>query len=142
MSAKPQEDFLPVYSSPQWVGKSLREVGRDFLSADSQTVTSRWFHGAQESDLFIWVDGSSRLIKGQLTFCGAVVEWNVMEGLRTGLIVEEEHQNLNPSEVIQFDRNPDGRHVLFAALVVESVPGLEDEIKVVFARLLRSQSRN
>ena len=117
-------------------------MGRDYLSAESQTVTSRWFHGLQDSDLFIWVDSSSRLIKGQLTFCGAVVEWNVMEGLRTGLVVEEEHQNLSPSEVIQFDRAPDFRHVQFAALVVEHVPGLEDDIKAVFTKLLRRESRN
>ncbi|MCB0342494.1 MAG: hypothetical protein H6626_03000 [Pseudobdellovibrionaceae bacterium] len=79
-----------VIFNPKALGQSLCEMGMEVISADMQQVVSRWFHSEFDVDLFVWEDERKNIIKQQVCFCGQVVEWNIVEGIRTGFIIDEE----------------------------------------------------
>lgn len=94
---------------PQKLGASLKEVASEVIQTESQDVTSRWFHSDWGCDLFLWFDERRNIIKQQVSFCGQIVEWNVVEGVKTGYILENEDAldpNKNASQVIRFDETP------------------------------------
>lgn len=96
--------------NPTEIAKSLKEVAVDIIQTEHHRVVSRWFHSNKDADLFIWLDESARIIKQQITFSGQVVEWNAVEGVRTGFVFEDDTQEKKPgdigSEIIRFDGAP------------------------------------
>ncbi len=95
--------------NPSEIAKSLKEVAVDIIQTEHQEVVSRWFHSHRDADLFIWLDESARIIKQQISFNGQVVEWNAVEGVRTGFVFEDD-SGKKPgdmsSEIIRFDNAP------------------------------------
>ena len=134
-SAAELREDLPRIFEPGRAGKSLREMGRDYLKVESRNITSRWYHGAQDVDLFIWTDEHDQVIKQQVSFCGQVVEWNVLDGIKTGVEIEEEltmeDPELNASKTIQFDRKPQGQAVSVAVEVVENTDVMDVSLRSV-----------
>jgi len=121
---------IPSFFDPKAVGQELKEVAVDYLEVDTQKVTSRWFHGNHDADLFVWSDEKSNVIKQQISFCGNVVEWNVLDGLKTGVVVEEEmggHQQ-KASEKILFDLKPQKASVKIALEMLKYICEI-DEVK-------------
>ncbi len=102
------ESKVPPFFNPQRIGGSLREIDVSLIQTENEKVLSRWFHGPDEADLFIWTDERNNVIKQQVTFCGQIVEWNVLDGIRTGVVIEQEYENASmaASETIQFDGPP------------------------------------
>jgi hypothetical protein len=98
----------PQFFDPHRLGAGLKEVSSDLLRVESRDLVGRWFHAAEEVDLFIWTDEKKKIVKQQLTFLGQVVEWNVVEGTKTGVIIEDEARaskdvGMNAAETIHFD---------------------------------------
>lgn len=125
----------PSYLEPAQAGRSLREVGVDFLNVENQRIKSRWFHSGQDVDLFVWTDSKDQVIKQQMSFCGQIVEWNILDGLKTGVIVEQEGplredaDEPDSSEQIQFDREPQAQAIRMALLVIQNMTPLAPEEK-------------
>lgn len=105
MSAENYEFDVPMYFDAKMVARSLYEVSNEVLKTKKTDVQSRWFTGDDGADVFTWQDLSGNYIKAQITYCGQVFEWNVVSGVRTGVIVEEEstEEGIKASEVIQYD---------------------------------------
>lgn len=96
--------MFPHFFDPAGLGESLREVATDVINAGETEIIHRWFHSPKDADLFIWLDKGQNIIKQQITFYGQVVEWNIIEGVRTGVIVEDENRAaVKASDVIRFD---------------------------------------
>jgi hypothetical protein len=126
MSERPAIAY-PRFFNPQELGKSLKEVATDFVANTHKNIISRWFHSAKDADLFIWLDSNQNIIKQQLSFYGQVVEWNVVEGVKTGLIVETEVQTkMNSSEVVRFDTKPQKGPVEQALALLDHITALKD----------------
>lgn len=121
----------PMIFDPAGLGRSLQEVGADLIeTSDGSSVLSRWFQSARDVELLIWVDSEKNIIKHQITFFGQVVEWTKHDGIKTGVVIEEEStlsQEQALRETIRFDQSADRRAVETAILVVESVPSLSDQ---------------
>ena len=112
------------------IGRSLREVAVDVIETENSTILSRWFHSKHDVELFLWVDGENNVIKHQVTFYGQVVEWNVFEGVKTGVVVEEEGRpgdDETVRETIRFDISPDAAAVNRTILLLENVSELPDQ---------------
>ncbi len=108
----------------QSLGSSFEEVAVDVIRGDATDFVSRWFKSKkQDADLTIWVDGDNRFVKQQLAFYGQIVEWNPIQGTRTGLIVEEE--SIEVSESIQFDKEVQKVAILQAISVLEHIRQLD-----------------
>ncbi len=120
--------FSPQLYQPQEIGKSLIEVGVDLIQSEGRCVLSRWFHSTQDVDLFIWQDDRNNIIKQQISMFGQVVEWNIVEGLKTGMIVEESDsdsdQKVKGSELIRYDQSPQGSSLKVSIEVLQHVKGL------------------
>ncbi len=104
---------VPRHFDARTLGESLKEVAIDYIETEDSNLQSRWFQSDSDADLFIWTDvnrkkltPSQEIIKYQLSFFGQVVEWSIFDGVRTGVIIENEIQGENPSEVIEFDQIP------------------------------------
>jgi len=99
----------PWVLNPEKIGPSLEEVSVDYLEVNNQKIKSRWLRG-EEAELFIWTDQYSNIIKQQLSLLGQVVEWNVYDGVRTGLLIESDLdvEKSKTSELVQFDTSPQG----------------------------------
>lgn len=119
--------MYPRFFNAQELGKSLKEVATDYVATDGHQVVSRWFHSSQDADLYIWQDTKRNVIKQQLSFYGQVVEWNVLEGVKTGVVVEfEDEGRASSSEIVRFDREAQGRPVSQAVELLRHVPALSD----------------
>jgi hypothetical protein len=146
---------LPVIFEAESLGLSFRELGVDVARGEVTDILSRWFHSTQDADLFIYSDGKQRLLKLQLCFYGQVVEWNPLDGTRTGLIVEQEFATLGDAakasaefefgseedvgETIQFDSRTQASVMMQAVSVLAHIPGLAlDERALLIYNLQQS----
>ena len=141
-SAAKQENFKVTHGffSGKTVGKSLKEVAVDLIKTESEDLVSRWYHGKAGADLFTWADRRNNIIKQQLNFNGQVVEWNCLEGLKTGLVVEldmesekksNEEVEMKPSETIKFDMSPQNNSIVVALEILQYTEidlGLRDQL--------------
>ncbi len=121
--------MYPRFFNPSDLGQSLKEVSAEVMKAGEKNILSRWFHSAKEVDLFIWTDPDHNILKQQLSFFGQVVEWNVIEGLKTGLIVEEEAQgrpHASGTEIVRFDSKPQKTPVEQAIELLNHITALKE----------------
>ncbi len=113
------------------IGRTLTEVAVDLIRSEDRNIESRWFHSPHDADLFFWRDDQKNIIKQQVTFFGQLIEWNVVEGLRTGVVVEEEgsDQKTKGSPVIRFDLDPQ-KHTLEQGLdIIAHTAALSEDDK-------------
>jgi hypothetical protein len=163
MITQEKSENRPQLFDAQALGASFQELGIDIVRSENAEFVTRWFRAARaDADLTIWLDGENRIVKHQLCVFGQVVEWNLIHGTRTGLIVETESlggqseervsiplQGGNPSrpdpsstsEQIQFDERPLGGTVEQAIGVLMSVPALKDSERQTLIFNLRQSPR-
>ena len=89
------------------LGKTLRETTVRTVKTDIQDITTVWCHSDRGIDLFYWKDERNNIIKQQMQFQGQVAEWNVIEGTRTGVVIEEEKEGRSVAH-ISYDESPMG----------------------------------
>jgi hypothetical protein len=157
----PQE--APSFFSGRLIGQTLREVAVDLIETETENIISRWYRASDVADLFMWTDARGNVIKQQLSFYGQVVEWNCVDGLRTGVIIEEDlgvHADgieavttsspkatseedftsgisKNISESIRFDKLLSGRAVNLAMEIMEHLTGFEATAQTQMLRNFR-----
>lgn len=125
---KRAEPIIPPFFNAQRIGGSLREVDVSLIQSENENVVSRWFHGPHDADLFIWMDARNNVIKHQTSFCGQIVEWNVLDGIRTGFVIEQEtaSASMGASETIRFDTRPMESAIVQALDLIRHVDSLDD----------------
>jgi hypothetical protein len=120
-------DIYPKYFNAEVLGQSLKEVAVEVIRTSRQDVISRWFHSSKDADLFIWLDGNKNIIKQQLSYYGQVVEWNVVEGVKTGhIVVDDAHNHTNGSEILRFDQSPQAATLEQALALLANITALND----------------
>lgn len=136
----------PIYLDPAKVGASLIEVGVDYQEIESREVQTRWFRGqSSETDVFVWMNRDLKIIKQQISFMGLVAEWNILDGVRTGMILESEmnskdllENGLTPddtaSEVIHFDKNTQKRTLDISMSILKNMTCVETELKALMLK--------
>lgn len=126
-----KDKIFPRFFSAADLGKSFREVSVDVIRTEHQDIVNRWYHSSKDADLFVWLDSDKNIIKQQLTFFGQVIEWNVIEGVRTGCLVEQEDPVLTDkrraTDVIKFDQKPQGSSLSQALDLLKNITVLKDD---------------
>jgi hypothetical protein len=119
--------------SPEKLGASTTKVSTDFLKQNGIEVVSEWYHSPHGVDLFIWNDGQGRMLRYQFSLLGLIVEWNINEGLKTGMIVEEEATNplnkISTSDLINEDEFPLKSTLEYAFKVLSEMKDLSTQKK-------------
>lgn len=137
MGAKKHEDdfIIPMYFDPKRVGEALYEVSNDVLQTKKHEVASKWYTGYDDTDFFTWQDLSGNFIKAQLTYCGQVFEWNLVTGVKTGVLIEEEspEKGIKASEIIQYDTQVAGHTKQNAVDLIRHLINMpeEDRLKLI-----------
>jgi hypothetical protein len=129
MSAKenqpPATKAGAILFNPREIGESLRKVASDLLRVEEREVETHWYHSKKDADLFFWKDHDRRIIKQQVSYFGQVVEWNMAEGIKTGLAIEEEgERGIKGSSLVRYDAEPQRHAVDQGAQIIEHVEGL------------------
>lgn len=130
------------YLDPVEQGASLSEKAVDVHVVNGQEFVARWFHSPLDSDLMIWFDEQGAAARFQLNSGGQIVDWNSVEGLQTGLIVELEiaavsaKKNADVAETIRFDHQVNLDAVRNARLIFEACPNLQLAVREHLARHL------
>lgn len=129
------DKVYPQFFSAQDLGKSFREVAVDVIRTENQEILNRWYHSNRDADLFVWLDAKQNIIKQQLSFFGQVIEWNIIEGLKTGCLLEEEDQEdggkVKGSEVVKFDLEPQTASLKQALELLRAMTVLADQDRQV-----------
>lgn len=127
--------MYPHFFDPAVLGESLKEVATDIINTGDAEVIHRWFHSNKDADFFVWQDKNHNVIKQQITFYGQVVEWNIVEGLKTGLIVEDETRSaIKASDIIRFDPTVQKAPVDQAMNLLRHITALNDLERHVFTK--------
>ncbi len=112
------------------IAHSLAEVAVDLIKSEDRNIESRWFHSPMDADLFFWRDDQKNIIKQQMTFYGQLVEWNVVEGVRTGVIIEDEGRaQRGGTPMIRFDTQLQKHTVDQGVSIIENMTVLRPEDK-------------
>lgn len=112
------------------LGNSLEEVAVEVIKSEGHDIESRWFHSRKDADFFIWCDYRKNIVKQQVTYYGQVIEWNIIEGLRTGFLIEDEKsQKMGSSPIVQYDLVLQPHAVAQGVEVIHHILGLSEEIK-------------
>lgn len=78
----------PFYFNAEMAGASLKRVAVDTLHSRGQQIESWLYQNDQGVDLLIWINSDKKIIKQRFNIFGQVVEWNVVEGVKTGMTVD------------------------------------------------------
>ena len=112
------------------LGQKLQEISADYIKTERQNIRSRWFH-ADHVDLYVWQDENSNIIKQQISFYGLIVEWNLVDGVRTGMVVEEESQDGSryTNEIIRFDEFANSLATGQAIEIIEFTEVIKEDLR-------------
>jgi hypothetical protein len=136
----------PIYLDPVKIGASLIEVGVDYQEIESREVQTRWFRGqSSETDVFVWLNKELKMIKQQISFMGLIAEWNILDGVRTGMMMESEilSKDLSEngltaddtaSEVIQFDKKIQKRTLDISLSILKNMNCVEPDLKALMIK--------
>jgi hypothetical protein len=118
--------------SPERIGISMEVVGTDFVKLQEKEIQTQWFRSHEtETDIIIWYDPDGKIIKQQINHMGVVVEWNVLEGVRTGILFDveihpatkktqtEEEATEAVSESVQYDKTPQKQSLFTATEIIK-----------------------
>ncbi len=109
------------------LGQSLRPISSDVMKTEAHNLVSQWYQSKYDLNLFIWKDEHGVIIRQQLTFFGVVADWNIMEGARTGAVLEGERSRfVATSDTIQLDPKPNPLILEQARKITESATVLPD----------------
>lgn len=136
---------MKVSVNPEKMGESLSEVEVQYSGTGDRRVTTRWFKSQKQkpvdADVLLWTDHRDNIIKQQVSICGSVVEWNILDGLRTGMTVEQEIKGeKNASETVQFDQNSNIMNIQMALRMLASVPSMDNQTKETVLNNFKSPS--
>lgn len=121
--------FIKRLLKPIEIAASLQPVEASFLKEES--TGKSWFHGEDESDLYIWHDpATGRLTSWQLSVGENYVEWHEADGFKTGKVVPHVGQQVLlganlPGLSYQADPKADLTKWQFAADLIMAL-GIED----------------
>jgi hypothetical protein len=139
-----ERDQAASYYNSKFLGENLIEVSEEVIKTERQDIKARWFHGDLDIDLFLWSDEQKNLIKQQFCLCGQVVEWNLVEGVKTGyteVIESQGAKTLDASETVKMDTCVNKAAVQQAVEIIGYVPGLNDIEKQSICKNYRENPR-
>jgi hypothetical protein len=109
----------------QDIGSSLQEVAADYIKTEDNEIESHWYHSQKDADLYYWRDNKKNIIKQQVSFLGQIIEWNILDGVRTGVVVEDEtSQSMGCSPLVHYDKSPSPSTLGQCVDIVAHIPKL------------------
>lgn len=109
------------YANFSYLGSQMQSMGMELIDADNKKVVSYWFQASEDANLYFWMDLKGNLIKQSLGVYGLMVEWNIVEGIKTGAIVSDESSG---ADDIRYDIIPNPVCIEQAIQMIQSIKTL------------------
>ncbi len=121
------------------LGRTMVEVEAHLIRTENNIeVLSRWFHSQRDLDFYIWTDKKNNVIKQQMNISGLIIEWNIVDGSKTGMIVEEEEIQKNQLiQKVHYDKTPQSSVIHQASELILHIAGLSESDKQVLVDNLK-----
>lgn len=101
--------FLSRLLKPIEIAASLKEVDSEFMHAGHESKL--WYHGENETDLYVWLSPNGSIVAWQLCLGEEFIEWQMSDGMRTGLLNHSSLDFASPFQNIGNDTNVNDKAV-------------------------------
>lgn len=118
------------------LAQKMNFVSFDTLQMERQSVQSHWFRHEEGLDIYYFQKEDGRLLKLHISCFGQVIEWNPLDGTRTGLLIEEE-QNGEVFETVQYDARANRESVDQSVVILQNASAIDHKIRSELVDLLR-----
>lgn len=118
------------------LAQNMNFVSFDILHVEQYAVKSHWFRHEQGLDLYYFQKDDGRLVKLHIAFFGQVIEWNPLDGTRTGMMVEEE-MGSEVVETVHFDARANRESLAQCLMIIENASCLENDLRFELLSLLQ-----
>ncbi|MCC6138036.1 MAG: hypothetical protein IT287_05350 [Bdellovibrionaceae bacterium] len=127
--------MLPMtFESIKNLAQKMNYVSFDVLQVQDQSVKSHWYRHEEGIDIYYFQKEDGSFIKLHISFFGQVIEWNPLDGTRTGLLVEQEQGN-EVVETVHYDARANSQSLAQSLMIIENAnciaQDLRDELTVL-----------
>ncbi len=117
---------------PQSIARNFVEVSSDMVSTPTRKLVIKWYRSSHV-DLQVWLDhGHSKVIRQQFSYMGLVVEWNHIQGVRTGYLQDslagEEATN---NAQVTYDKSIQKESVELVLEVMKLTEGISEKQEII-----------
>lgn len=139
MPINPLMNLLTI-DSIKTLAQRMNFVSFDTLQVEDQSVQSHWFRHEDGLDIYYFQKSDGRFIKLHISILGLVIEWNPMDGTRTGLMVEQEHGG-EVFETVHYDVRANNESVAQSLVILENASCISEPLRQELAVLLKHSDK-
>ena len=107
------------------VAKIIHEVAVDSVKTSTGLLMSRWYQAGQVASLNLWTTPDGKVVRQKLELLGQLVIWDKENGLRTGLLVDDERIG----ERAHYDPTPNLWALKWAYEIITMTEGVPEPFK-------------
>lgn len=123
------------------LAQKMNFVSFDTLELENHSVKSHWYRHEDGLDVYYFQKDNGQLVKIHISILGQVIEWNPLDGTRTGLLVEHE-QNGEVFESLHYDARANPASVEQSLLILENATCLGSELRDELIKILNHTAAN
>lgn len=109
------------------MAQKVRFVSFDVIQFQDKEMRSHWYKH-ESLDLYYFEKINHDLVKIHVNIFGQIVEWNAYDGVRTGVLIEEDRSG-ETFEVLQYDARPNSNAIQQSLLVLENAFQIESKAR-------------
>lgn len=109
------------------MAQRMNFVSFDVLQIEDQSVKSHWYRH-DEIDLYYFQKENGQFIKLCVSFLGQIIEWNPLDGTRTGLMVEQEHGG-EVFETVHYDARSNPESIAQSLFIIENAQCIDSQLR-------------
>lgn len=136
MLANAKSHFTMTVDSIKTLAQKMNFVSFDMLHIEDQEIKSHWYSHEEGLDIYYFQKEDGSLIKLHVSFFGQVIEWNPLDGTRTGYMVEQE-QGSEVFETVHFDSRTNSESLAQCLVLLENAICLTQELRSELTVLLQ-----
>lgn len=119
---------LLTVESIKALAQNMNFVSFDVLQVEQYSVKSHWYRHEKGLDIYYFQKDDGRLVKLHIAFFGQVIEWNPLDGTRTGLLMEQELGS-EVIETVHFDSRTNTESLAQSLVILENASCLAQDLR-------------
>lgn len=129
--------MIPItIESIKTLAQRMNFVSFDTIQMEAQSIKSHWYRHEEGIDLYYFQKDDGRFLKLHISCFGQVIEWNPMDGTRTGLMIEEELGG-EVFETVQYDARANRESVEQSVVILENASAIDEALRNELMVLLK-----
>lgn len=113
----------------------MNYVSFDVLQVENQSVKSHWYRHEEGIDIYYFQKEDGHFLKVHISFFGQVIEWNPLDGTRTGLVVEQE-QGTEVVETVHYDARTNDQSIAQSLVIIDNASCISAKLREELREIL------